>query len=346
MLTGLGDTVNATVARQLRTKRGWQADVIGYHGYGAPGWVRVMGRVLLGRPEDKQRRPPELVRGWRSFLTVQVKGETVRVTAGTRRHEVVTDRSGLIDVVVEADLEPGWREITLEVDGAEPVKVPVNIIDPATTHGLLSDIDDTVMVTTLPRAALAAWNTFVLTEHARSPVPGMAVLYERWATAHPGAPIVYLSTGAWNVAPTLIRFLSRHMYPVGPLLLTEWGPSRERWFRSGQAHKRAQLRRLAREFPNIRWTLVGDDGQHDPDIYAEFAQSCPDNVEAIAIRRLSPTEQVLASGVPTGMEQAREVPGTTWVSAPNGAGLDEALKAEGLMQAGDGSGSGEGPAAG
>ena len=42
----------------------------------------------------------------------------------------------------------------------------------------------------------------------------MAVLYERLVSANPGAPVFYLPTGAWNVAPTLTRFLSRHLYPA------------------------------------------------------------------------------------------------------------------------------------
>ncbi len=95
---------------------------------------------------------------------------------------------------------------------------------------------------------LAAWNSFVLTEHARRPVPGMSVLYERVLAQHPGAPTVYLSTGAWNVAPTLQRFLTRNMYPSGTLLLTDWGPTHDRFFRSGQLHKQENLRRLASDF--------------------------------------------------------------------------------------------------
>ncbi len=51
--------------------------------------------------------------------------------------------------------------------------------------------------------------------------------------AHPGLPVIYLSTGAWNVVPTLSRFLSRNLYPRGALLLTDWGPTHDRWFRSG-----------------------------------------------------------------------------------------------------------------
>ena len=44
--------------------------------------------------------------------------------------------------------------------------------------------------------------------------------------------------------------------------------------------------------------LVGDDGQHDPAIYADFARTHRDQVRAIAIRELPMTEQVLAHGTP------------------------------------------------
>src|SRR5690606_37833288 len=102
--------------------------------------------------------------------------------------------------------------------------------------------------------------------------------------AHPGAPVVYLSTGAWNVVPTLTRFLTRNLYPRGPLLLTDWGPSPDHWFRSGPEHKRRSLERLAGEFPRIRWLLVGDDGQHDEAIYSDFVRRHPERVRAVAIR--------------------------------------------------------------
>ena len=68
-----------------------------------------------------------------------------------------------------------------------------------------------------------------------------------------------------------------------------------------------------------------DDGQHDPDLYSEFARSHPQNVAAVAIRHLSPTEQVLASGLPVPMDQSKSVPGTPWVSAPDGAALSTRL---------------------
>jgi phosphatidate phosphatase APP1 len=285
-----------------------------------------MGRVVVARPARKPHGPakPAKVRGWRSFTTVSAKDAAFVVEIGGRRHEARADRGGIIDTVVEADLEPGWRTVRISAEGGEPVEASVRVVDPSARFGVVSDIDDTVMVTALPRPLLAAWNTFVLDEHARACVPGMPVLYERLLGAHPGSPVFYLSTGAWNVAPALTRFLSRHLYPAGPLLLTDWGPQKDRWFRSGKQHKVAALRRLAAEFPDMRWLLIGDDGQRDPEIYAEFAASHPRNVAAVAIRHLSPTQTVLAGGIPLPSDQrpaAADHGGKRWLSAPDGAGL-------------------------
>lgn len=300
--------------------RGWLPDIHAYTGYGAPGWVRVMARVLLRSPRPDDRNP-SLRRGWRSFATIPVAGTRVEVRVGDVQHQLVTDRSGYLDARIESDLPVGWHDAVLRLPEGCEVRAPIRVIDPTTPIGIVSDVDDTVMITTLPRALLAAWNTFVLNENARRQVTGMSVLYERLSQEYPDAPFIYLSTGAWNVAPTLTRFLGRNMYPRGPLLLTDWGPTTDSWFRSGQLHKRRTLRRLVEEFPEIRWLLIGDDGQHDPDIYADLARNFPGHVAAVAIRTLSPSEQVLASGLPVPMDQARHVPGTPWVQAPDGAAM-------------------------
>lgn len=63
-------------------------------------------------------------------------------------------------------------------------------------------------------------------------------------------------------------------------------------------HKRTQLRNLLISFPHMRWILIGDDGQHDPYVYEDLAREHPDRVAAIAIRELSPVEQVFSHGTP------------------------------------------------
>ncbi|WP_350346845.1 phosphatase domain-containing protein [Agromyces sp. G08B096] len=325
------------VRERFARRRGHVPTVVPYTGYGSTEWVRILCRVLLSKPPKPARRGATTrrrrtreqgIRGWRSFTSVPVGDVPVVIEVGGQRIEVLADRGGVVDTKVPVTLDPGWHVATLRAEGSEPVEAPVHVIDPAATFGIISDVDDTVMVTALPRPLVAAWNTFVLDEHARIPTPGMAVLFDRLVRAHPGAPVIYLSTGAWNVAPALTRFLSRNLFPAGPLLLTDWGPTHDRWFRSGRAHKQENLRRLAEEFPAMRWLLIGDDGQHDEDLYARFAEEHPDRVAAVAIRRLSTGEAVLAGGRTKQEEHPGAVP---WVSAGDGSTLADRLAEEGIM---------------
>lgn len=325
----LDDRFHRFRARRAR-KRGQTPTVIPYTGYGSTSWIRVLCRVLLAEPGESGAARYRKIRGWRSFMSIAVNDAPVQVTIDGAEHTVLADRGGVVDAVIEVSLSPGWHTIGLSTEDSETVDAPVFVVDPEARIGIISDVDDTVMVTALPRPLLAAWNTFVLDEHARTAVPGMAVLFEKIVRDHPGAPVIYLSTGAWNVAPTLTRFLSRHLYPPGPLLLTDWGPTHDRWFRSGKAHKQESLARLAGEFDQLQWILVGDDGQHDEDLYAEFAADHPGRVAAIAIRQLRGGEAVLAGRRPR-PEKPPEHEGVIWVAAPDGAGLADQLDEHSLL---------------
>lgn len=321
------DTWHAWRERRGR-RRGLVPTVIPFVGYGTPDRVRVLGRVVLRKPGATPTDRLTNIRGFRSFLSIPVSSAGVEVVAGDQRLSIESDRGGVIDESIAVHLTPGWASVRVGIGGDE-VDAPVFILRDPAGFGVVSDVDDTVMVTALPRPLLAAWNTFVLDEHARSPVAGMSVLYTRLLDAHPGAPIIYLSTGAWNVAPTLTRFFARNLYPRGALLLTDWGPTHDRWFRSGPEHKARELERLAVEFPEMTWLLVGDDGQHDERIYGDFVAAHPENVTAVAIRRLTPSEAVLAGGRSAPDPHADErVP---WVYGEDGASLMEKLQGLGVL---------------
>ncbi|MCB7135915.1 App1 family protein [Cellulosimicrobium marinum] len=324
------DRIRAVVSR-FQKARDWRPRVEPFTGYGSTRRVRVLGRVLLANPAYDPAATADR-RGWRYFFTAPAPREEVRVGVGDVTLDVVSDRGGYVDVVVDVALSPGWHDVTFRPASGDVATGRVLVVAEGRRLGVVSDIDDTAMVTAVPRPLLAAWNTFVRHSSARVPVPGMAVLYQGIVAAHPGTPFVYVSTGAWNTAANLRRFLQRHGYPPGPLLLTDWGPTNTGWFRSGQAHKDASLDRLFRELPDVDWLLIGDDGQHDPEIYTRAARRCPDHVAAIAIRQLTPAQQVLSHGspLPAPADDARrpavEAP-VPAAAGPDGAALARSLAA-------------------
>ena len=291
-----------------------------------------VGTCVVGAPRSRQR-DLQAVRGWRRFLAVTAPGVAVVIEVGTRRYAVTAARGGYIDVVLPADLTAGWASVQLSVEGCAPSTAPVRVLSDEAQTGIISDIDDTVMITALPRPFVALWNTFGRREAARRPVPGMAQMYRAIASDNPDSIVIYMSTGPWNVAPAIDGFLARHNYPPGPLLLTDWGPTPDRWFRSGRAHKRTELQRLLTELPQVSWVLVGDDGQHDPEMYRAVADATPDRVRAIAIRQLTTTQQLRTHGtagppdddLPSPQRQVE-------VSGPDGFALIDAFRTSGALR--------------
>lgn len=312
-------------------KRGLVPQVIPFRGLGTETSVRILARVVLNKKPGPRDKKPRKIRGWRSFTSTPVPFATVTIHVDGQATTVVADRGGVVDQTLPFSLSPGWHDVWLGVGEGLSSRGRVFVVSKSQKLGVVCDIDDTVMVTALPRPFLAAWNSFVRDEHARRPVPGMAVLLERVVRQYEGCPVVYLSTGAWNVQPTIIRFLKRHLYPMGALLLTDWGPTTDRFFRSGRQHKVESLERLAKEFPSVKWLLIGDDGQHDEQLYQDFAHSHPNQVRAVAIRELLAPEALLAGGR-SHRNKTADPDTIPWVSAPNGAGLAAELARVGVLE--------------
>ncbi|SDD13248.1 App1 family protein [Auraticoccus monumenti] len=272
------------------TRRGWTPAVIAYPGYGTAGGARVLGRVLLAPPTVE---PSSLrgIAGWRRLMTLEMSDVDVQVDLRTTTAQLTSGSAGLVDDLVSTDtpLPPGQVEVSFRLPGREPISAPVHVAAPTATTGVVCDIDDTAWITGLRHPLRAAWRTLTGSSSTRRSVPGMARLLSTAVEGIEHAPVVYLSNGPWNLLGPVSRFLERHHFPPGPLLMTDWGTSPERWFRDGRQHKASALERLARDFPDVRWILVGDDGEHDPEIYADFASTHPDQVEAILLRQVRPS---------------------------------------------------------
>ncbi|GAB2536460.1 App1 family protein [Brachybacterium huguangmaarense] len=339
------DVKNRVAARALRTI-GWDVRLQPYTGYGTTGRIRVLAKVLYaapGTPADYHDQPVHdmrtmAVRGFRSFTSQCSPMQRVRIVAGGEAFTAHADRTGIVDAMLDVTLPPGTHQVTLSTHPGNEVTAEVIVFDPEQRLGVVSDIDDTVMVTWLPRPFLAFWNAFVIQQSSRKVVPGMPLLYQEISRANPHVPFVYLSTGAWNVFPVLRRFLFKNGYPDGPMLLTDWGPTNTGLFRSGMEHKLRSLDTLHATFPGMHWLLVGDDGQHDPEIYGRFSTEHPDAVAAVAIRQLTEAQQVLSHGTRHAVEpseanqRAAAEAHVAWVEAPDGHRLIHALRRLGLVR--------------
>ena len=153
------DRINR-ILNTVLVRLGWQQAIVPYTGFGTPEHVRVLARVVQRPPSDLGivKAATELMhqRGWRNFIAAPLANAEAWIVLNGEPVLVQADRGGYVDVRVRnPGLKPGWHTIEVKVAGGGSAKVEVQIIDSKETSGIVSDTDDPILSTWLPRPFLA-----------------------------------------------------------------------------------------------------------------------------------------------------------------------------------------------
>lgn len=295
--------VDRRLSEYFRTRPGWGAVVSPYISYGTTSQVHIRARVLLMRRDVDLSRPRlGLTAGLAHFLSVEIPDEPVSISVAGHVRHASAGPEGYVEVTLSLpELEPGWHGVTFTLTREPSYSVTgrLLVVDPAAHLGVVSDIDDTIIHTGLTRLLDAVRTTLFVPEHGRTEIAGASQFYRGLVEGAGGhAQFFYVSTGAWNLHAVLQRFMVRHGFPEGPLLMTDWGPSGAWLFREASvAFKARVISRLVEEHPSLIWVLVGDSGQDDPAAYAAVARAHGDRLHAVYIRDVPPRSPVRAREV-------------------------------------------------
>ena len=226
--------------------------------------------------------------------TVQVGSSTAFDAVDSNRaisgELMASDERGYLDLITEQSLDSGVHNVSYEVEGRKPIQSVLYTIPKTAKFGIISDIDDTILVTEVPNLPAAVVNVFFKHPARRKAVAGMSEFYGKLSQLLPVSPFFYLSTSPWNVEAGIRDFIRIHDFPRGPLLLRDFDPRPKSFIPSGVQHKLEFADQLMSDFPDMRFILIGDDGQSDPSTYAKIAEKYPGRVAAIGIRRVSKKE--------------------------------------------------------
>ena len=294
--------VDRRLSAFLRRRPGWSPTVSPYISYGTTRSAHVRARVLLSRRDAKRNRPAPLLAALAHFFSIDIPGEQVSIEVAGQVLHATAGPEGYIEATLELpEVLPGWHWVTFRFAG-EPgysTRGRLLVVDPAARLGIVSDIDDTIIHTGLTRLVAAVPTTLFIPEQARTEIAGASEFYRALTASMAGpAQVFYVSTGAWNLHPVIERFLVRHAFPEGPLLMTDWGPSSAWLFREASvAFKTRVITELFKEHPHLTWVLIGDSGQDDPAAYAAVGRAHPERVHAVYIRDVQPSSPIRSDRV-------------------------------------------------
>ncbi|WP_407570647.1 App1 family protein [Deinococcus altitudinis] len=298
-------------ALQPRRSRGLLS-LLCYCGWGSPSRVELTGRVVLPRTlQPAANADPR----WRNFANIlrrllsrEIGGVTVHGTLNGVQAQATSDADGFFTLLFADEAQPfaaGWHDAQLTIPGRERTSFArVQIVDDSVcAYGLISDLDDTVIQSDVTSMGRMLFTVLTGNARTRSPFPGVGSLYralarhsvtDKAAGAADGTgskrqiakrqgrnPVFYVSSSPWNFFDLLWQFLEYRRIPLGPLFLRNWGAD----LMSGHStYKHSVIERIFAAYPKLRFVLVGDSGEHDPEIYAEVAHKFPGRVLGIYIR--------------------------------------------------------------
>lgn len=266
---------------------------------------RVLATEPFGGPREDDGWWDNLLNTYRRWNSQEVPGVPMEATLAGKTVSLRADDEGYAGFTFELDAplpEGFWHHAELRVRGGEePASGGLTgramILNPPSdaSFGVISDVDDTIIHSSVTNLLVAARLTFLNNAKTRKPFEGVAELYRvlQSGTADRGAPprnpIFYVSSSAWNLYDLLSDFIELNEIPAGPLLLRDLGLDRQRFIKSaGHGHKLDKARDIMGWYPRLPFVLVGDSGQQDAELYATAAQEMPGRIKAIFIRDVDP----------------------------------------------------------
>ncbi|HEX9440258.1 MAG TPA: phosphatase domain-containing protein [Roseiflexaceae bacterium] len=284
--------------------------IAAYRGYGTAEQLYLKGRVL----EDKGIRTASdddsiwdnLANMYRRFESDEIPGARVLARLGDVEQEVVANKEGFFEVRIAPahplPADPIWHEVDLELlsprrAGRDAPRTVGQVLlpPPGARFGVISDLDDTVIQTDVTRVIRMVRNTLLGNARTRHPFPGVAALYRALhsSAGAPANPLFYVSSSPWNLYDMLDDFFRLRSIPEGPIFLRDWGLSSKD--RSSSGYKLAVIRQILDRFPALPFLLLGDSGEHDPEIYREIVRLYPGRILAIYIRNVKRRDERIAA---------------------------------------------------
>jgi len=306
----------------FRKRDACEVRLLAYAGYRTATRLHVKGRIV--RHADALKPGDSTLSRLRAMLDIynshEVPGVAVRLEAYHQAATTVSDEEGYFHFNLEVGepLPPvtTWEQVSLSTPDREAAAgvTVAPVLAPGTNNNwaIISDIDDTVVETGATNF-LKNWRRVLIeTPTDRLVVPGASALYRMIAGDHraPARPFFYVSSSPWNLYGFLTEFMELNAIPHGPMFLKDYGIDRTKLIDSGhETHKLLAIETILAAYPELRFVLIGDNGQKDVSIYARVVQDFGSRVAAVFIRdvdgscRSGPEgallRQIEAAGVPT-----------------------------------------------
>ena len=252
---------------------------------------RVIKAYTQRRPSSKNNWLGNILSSIKRYSGSSVPNAKVEITFQEKSYSVSTDEDGVFELHI-VDSQPNLQNdeiVTFKVLEPTTRKTPIahrEVRRYAGQIGIISDIDDTIIISHSTEIGKKFWLSISKNAYTRRPLPGVSEFYKK-LTENGKLPIFYVSSSDWSLFDLVNDFLRFRHLPEGPILLKDKHINLRNVWKSGQGdhtHKLDKIELIMEMYPEMQFYLIGDSGQHDPELYAEIIQKYPGRIKDVFIR--------------------------------------------------------------
>lgn len=214
-------------------------------------------------------------------ICIQTPTETVR----TR-----TDSKGRFRVVTNVDLK---KNIKITVPNSDnPLRIvqeyPIYFQEQQRTLDIISDIDDTILVSNTANVFKRIKTLLLLVPEKRAVIEFTKNVYFAWQDVKPR--MFYISKSESNLFMLLTTFITHNNLPKGMLTLTPYSSFYQLLVEKKPLDfKLNAIRFLMTHTRSKQYILIGDDSQKDMAIYTDIVKEFPNLILKVYIRQTGKT---------------------------------------------------------
>ncbi|WP_272021925.1 App1 family protein [Olleya namhaensis] len=284
--------------------------IISFLSYGTPSHLYHRGRALEDETIDLDQKSMFnlVLNTWKRFETDEIKHTRLKITLPNNQvfytetdkdgyykiDEAISDFGDFINTEGWLNFEVSYNDASLKrtIQSQNRFRAELLIPNQDSDFGVISDIDDTILHTGV--VSVLKWrvlyNTFFKHAQNRIPLEGAADFYHKLhkgPTNTKANPIFYVSHSPWNLYRYLEFFLRTNNFPKGPILLRGFSTIFKKKTADSKPEKQLEIENILKTYPKLSIILIGDSGEHDPDIYLQLVNAYPDRIKAVYLRSVN-----------------------------------------------------------
>ncbi|KAL5119025.1 hypothetical protein ACEQ8H_003154 [Pleosporales sp. CAS-2024a] len=181
---------------------------------------------------------------------------------------------------------------------------------------VISDIDDTIKHSAISSGAREIFRNAFIRELGDLTIDGVREWYN--SMADQGVKFHYVSNSPWQLYPVISKYFELAGLPSGSFHLKQYSGMLQGIFEPVAERKKVTLDKIARDFPERSFMLIGDSGEADLEVYTDFVLENPGRVVAVFIRDVTSSNHGGFFDPSVGPIPGKRTGSSSW--PPNGAG--------------------------